>query len=348
VAFGSWTRDGRIRHASFQGIREDKPASKVRREAEQVWSGASAAAEDDDVIAGIELSSPDKVLFPKQGITKRQLARYYETVADRMLPHVVGRPLMLLRCPQGRQRKCFVQRHPGEGMPEGIVGVPIEEKDGTSEHVAIEGLAGLIRLVQLGVLEIHPWGSRRDAIDRPDRLVLDLDPAENVPFQRVVEAALETRELLRHLGLESFVKTTGGKGLHVVVPLLRRDGWDEVKSFARGLAEHMVERDRERYTARMRKSARTGKIFIDHLRNDRGATAVAPYSSRAREGGPVALPLSWNELTPDLDPQAFTVATVPELVRRREADPWSAMTAVRQSITKHAMRALSLGSARRG
>lgn len=344
IAFAGWTSEGRVRHASFQGLREDKTPAEVEREAPrmsgQTRKGSPSGQRDDDVIAGVEISSPDKVLYPRQGITKHALARYYEAVAEHMLPHLVERPLMLLRCPQGRQRKCFVQRHLGDGMGENVVGVPVDEEDGTVEHVAIETISGLIRLVQMGVLEIHPWGSRRDALDKPDRLILDLDPAEDVGFADVMAAAREIRDRLRALGLESFVKTTGGKGLHVTVPILRRHDWREAKAFTRALAEAMVDSAPERYTAQLRKSARKGKIFIDYLRNDRGATAIAPYSSRAREGGTVALPVSWDELGRNLDPTRFTVATVPALVAKR-ADPWAKLPHLRQSITVAAKRELT-------
>ena len=297
-------------------------------------AGTKRAEAGDEAIevAGVRLTHPDRVLYPRQGITKRDLAAYYEAVADRMLPQVAHRPLALVRCPQGRQRSCFYQQHAAPGMPASLARVTVPEAGGTAEHVMVEDLAGLVGLVQIGVLELHPWGSRADDLAHPDRLIIDLDPAPDVPFSAVVTAALDVRERLSASGLPSFAKTTGGKGLHVTVPLTPGAGWAEVKAFAKELADSMAAEAPERFTAKAAKTGRKGRIFLDYLRNEQGATAVAAYSPRAREGAAVATPLAWEELTPRLDPQAFTVRTVPD--RLQGEDPWAGFDKARASLPR--------------
>ncbi len=229
---------------------------------------------------------------PTTGITKLDLARYYADVADWALPHLAHRPLSLVRAPTGVGGELFYQKHAGSSVPEAVTRIEI---DGET-HLAIEDLAGLLSLVQIGVLEIHPWGSTIDKLEQPDRVTFDLDPDEGLPWSRVTEAALEIRDVLAGLGLQSFVKTTGGKGLHVVVPLTPRLGWDEVKNFTKAVADDMAARHPQRYTANQSKRARQGRIYIDYLRNARGATAVGAYSTRARPGATVSTPLSWSEV----------------------------------------------------
>ncbi|HWG79590.1 MAG TPA: non-homologous end-joining DNA ligase [Stellaceae bacterium] len=275
---------------------------------------------DTGTVAGVRLTHPDKVLYPEQGITKQDLADYYLAAADRMLPHVTKRPLTLVRCPAGSERKCFYQRHAGSGVPDELGQVPIA---GFAEpYLYIKDTAGLIALVQMGVLEIHPWGARIDRPDRPDRIVFDLDPGEGLDFAAVVAAALDVRERLERLGLAAFAKTTGGKGMHVVVPIARRHTWQAVKAFAKATAEAMAAGAPARFLTRIAKAERKGRIFIDYLRNDPTSTAVAPYSTRARAGAPVAMPLAWDEVTPKLDPAAFTLASVPRRIARLP-DPWA-------------------------
>lgn len=236
------------------------------------------------MVGGVRLSSPDKVLYPQQGVTKRELAEYLRSVAGRMLPHLAGRLLSLVRCPQGRQKKCFFQRHGGAGLPDRFHRLAVPEKGGgTEEYLYIEDEAALIAAAQMGVLEFHIWGSRVDDVDRPDRLVFDLDPDPSVDFDTVKQGALRMRDALDALGLRSFPLVTGGKGIHVVVPLTRRHGWPTVKAFAKALAERFAEDDPDRYVATMSKAKRAGRVFIDYFRNDRTATAIAPYSPRARE-----------------------------------------------------------------
>lgn len=280
--------------------------------------------------AGVSLSHPDKVLYPDQGITKIELADYYLAVAPAMLPHVADRPITLMRCPAGRAKTCFYQRHAGSGVPPELRAVPIFGFE--SPYLFIAGAPGLVALVQMGVLEIHPWGAKAEHPDRPDRVVIDLDPGEGLGFVEVVAAARELRVALAALQLDSFVKTTGGKGLHVVFPIEPEHDWASVKRFAKGLADRMATAAPTRFLARSSIAARRGRIYVDYLRNDPTATAVAPYSTRARDGATVATPLDWEELDPALDPRAFTVETVPARLARLGRDPWAGMAAVRQRL----------------
>jgi DNA ligase D len=283
-------------------------------------------------VDGVRLSHPEKVLYPEQGITKRALADYYRAVADWILPHVARRPISLVRCPAGRQKKCFFQRHAGSGVPTELDEIAIAGFE--EPYLYISNEPGLIALVQMGVLEIHPWGALIDRPDRPDRVIFDLDPGEGLGFTDVMKAAREVRDALKRRDLQSFVKTTGGKGLHVVVPIARRYGWADVKSWAKAVATAMAADAAQRYLTRIAKAERKGRIFIDYLRNDPTSTAVAPYSTRARAGAPVATPLHWDELTARLDPAAFTVATVPERLKRFKTDPWRDMPMLRQALPR--------------
>jgi len=281
-------------------------------------------------VAGVRLSNPDKVLYPEQGITKGDLADHYVAVADQMLPHVAMRPITMVRCPTGRQQKCFYQRHAGAGVPRQIERVRVPGFD--NPYLFIRDLPGLIALVQMGVLEIHPWGVTVERPDRPDRVIFDLDPGEGLGFEAVVAAALAVRERLDRLGLTSFVKTTGGKGLHVVLPIDPVHAWPEVKAWAKSLSEQMAGDAPERYLTRIAKAERTGRIFIDYLRNDPTSTAVGPYSTRARPGAPVAMPLPWDALAPGFDPAAFSVATVAGEIARGPDDPWAEMGNLAQRL----------------
>jgi bifunctional non-homologous end joining protein LigD len=290
-------------------------------------------------LEGVRLTSPDKVLYPEQGISKRALAEYYVAVADRALPHLARRPLSLVRCPAGSSEACFFQKHVGSGVPGEVRRVEIPDGVGTAEHSAgrstylwVEDARGLVALAQMGVLEIHPWGSTIDRLETPDRLVFDLDPAPGFGWEGVVEATRAVRDRLAALGLDSFLKTTGGKGLHVVVPIAPEHDWGVVKPFARAVAAAMAEAEPGRFTINMAKKARTGRIFLDYLRNGRGATAVAPYSSRARPGATVSMPIAWRDLSPRLDPRDFTILTVPKLLARRRQDPWAGIGAARQAL----------------
>lgn len=284
---------------------------------------------EERIVEGVRLSSPDKVLYPEQGITKGELADYYVAIAHRMLPHVSHRPVTMVRCPTGRQKKCFYQRHAASGVLPQLRQVSVPGFD--EPYLFIEDVSGLIAMVQMGTLEVHPWGVTVEVPDRPDRIIFDLDPDEGLAFADVIAAALEVRDRLGRMGLESFVKSTGGKGLHVVLPIEPVTEWKAAKSFAKSFSGQMASDAPERYLTRISKAERAGRIFIDYLRNDATSTAVGPYSTRSRPGAPVAMPLDWGELGPELDPAAFTLKTAPARVAERD-DPWQEMHAVRQRL----------------
>jgi bifunctional non-homologous end joining protein LigD len=293
----------------------------------------SSAPEPAPLPKGFRLTHPERVLYPEAGITKHDLALYYAAVAPWILPHVANRPLTIVRCPQGHAKACFFQKHAQKGQPDAIRIVPIEDEDGLADYTYIRDVEGLLSLVQMSVLEIHTWGSHVRNHERPDLIVLDLDPHEDVPWKQVVTTALLLRDLFEQLGLESFVKTTGGKGLHVCIPFQSRLGWDEVKNFTQAIAEALAQDAPDRYVATMSKAKRKGRIFVDYLRNGRGATFIAPYSTRARPGAPVALPVEWDELT-DIPPGSFTMKTVLAHIRSRKRDPWERMLEVKQTLTR--------------
>jgi bifunctional non-homologous end joining protein LigD len=361
VEFTAWTDEGILRHPSFQGLREDKsprdvtrPASLPREEATSMNGKAKTtsvrrgrsqrgklAAEDGarELLlpqVHVRLTSPDRVLYADIGLTKLGLASYYAQIADWILPHLVDRPLSLVRCPEGQKAgKCFYQKHVRPGTPEALGRVKIVQSDGPAEYVYVKDLDGLLSLAQMNVLEIHPWGARRDNVDRPDRLIFDLDPDEAVPWPRVIEAARAVRQRLEELDLQSFLKTTGGKGLHVTVPIApRRHTWQQAKAFCKRLAEEFVRGQPDRYVANMAKAARRGKIFIDYLRNDHGATAIAPYSTRARAGAPVATPLDWDELSPSIRSDHFRVANLPSRVASLRRNPWREIGQFKQTLPR--------------
>ncbi|MGR3756352.1 MAG: DNA ligase D [Tranquillimonas sp.] len=289
VKFAELTGEGRVRHAVFLGLREDKEAVQVTLEKEEPGDRVQ--------VAGIGISHPDRAVYPKPKITKLDVARYYEAVAGRLLAEAADRPLSLVRLPEGIEGERFFQKHAGRGFPAALRKVPIPESDGgTADYMYVSDAAGLVGAAQMGTLEFHIWGARRDRLDRPDRLVFDLDPDEGLGFAEVRRAAVELRDELAELGLGSWAMVTGGKGVHVVVPLRRVAGWETVKLFAKTFAALAAERRPERYTATMSKAKRRGRIFLDWLRNERGATAIAPFSLRARPGAPVAVPVGWDEL----------------------------------------------------
>ena len=344
VEFSNWTDDGRLRHPAFLGLREDKAADKVVRETPVHVASASApkpqppsrnrSTSDAGSVAGVAISNPQRVMYPDAKLTKLDVARYYEAIAPRILPHIVNRPLTIVRCPKGLPSKCFYQRHLTETLPAALRGVNVLEKGQVYQYIVVDDLEGLISLVQHSTLEFHPWGSRADDLDRPDRLVFDLDPGPDVSWQRVREAALRTRDVLAAAKLKSFVQTSGGKGLHVVVPIVPRANWEEARSFCQAVAQFMAAQEPSRYTAILSKSKRTGKIFIDYLRNSRGATSVAPYSTRARPGAKVATPIRWDELPKIRGADVFDVRDVSRRVGRGSRDPWEDYFDVRKDLPK--------------
>jgi bifunctional non-homologous end joining protein LigD len=282
-------------------------------------------------LSRLEITHPDRILFPDQGITKRELMLHYARVARWMLPQVTDRPLMLVRCPEGAGQQCFHQKHPSRGMPKAVQQVMVQQKKGPEANLMIRDVEGLFGLVQMGALEIHAWGCRADRLDCPDQLVFDLDPDEGLPWQRVLEAATTLRERLEELGLTGFARVTGGKGLHVVVPVTPSTPWEAAKQFTKRLADAMVEAQPAKYLATMTKQKRKGKVFIDYFRNGPGATAVCSYSTRARAGAPLAVPVDWDELDEKLRPDQFTLKHFDERLSRYE-DPWAAFDEARAPI----------------
>lgn len=354
VEFTEWTNEGILRHPSFKGLREDKPAKAVVRETPEASVSSNGASEKSHLqkappakedkpkrtfkkgekadVAGVAVSNPDKILYPEQGLTKLELVEYYDSIADYMLPYIAKRPLTLVRCPQGRAQTCFYQKHLKEHMPAHVRAIPIAEKDGTADYIAVDNKQGLLELVQFGVLEFHIWGAREDKVEQPDIIVFDLDPDPDVTKAALVEATLEVRKRFEGLGLQTFLKTTGGKGFHVVVPLQRKDDWDEVKQFTKLIAEDMASEEPGKYVSVMSKAKRKGKIFVDYLRNGRGATFIAPFSTRARANAPVSMTLHWDELDENTNPAGWTVQNALERLTTVK-DPWADFFKTRQSIT---------------
>ncbi|MCD1262570.1 DNA ligase D [Shinella sumterensis] len=325
VEFRAWTADGHLRHASFRGLREDKPAQEVVAEMPKSTK-AKAEKAPKPQRRTVRLTHPDRVYWPAEGVTKEGLADYYTEVWRYIAPHIVGRPLALLRAPSGIDGQTFFQKHVWKGINANILQVqdPAEKDD--EPYVAINDLDGLMGLVQAAVLEIHPWGSTLADWERPDRIIMDLDPGDGVDWQAVIDAAEETRKRLEAAGLNAFVKTSGGKGLHVCAPLKPSARWPAVKAFCKGIADAMAKDSPGKYVSTITKSKRRGKILIDYLRNQRGMTAVAPYSTRARPGAAVSMPLAWEELGPDIGPAYFTVDNTPTRLQSLKADPWADFT----------------------
>ncbi|MBD59172.1 MAG: DNA ligase D [Citromicrobium sp.] len=311
IAFAELTAEGRVRHASFLGLRQDKEAEDVSEERERPAPSPSS---------GVKISSRDRVIFPESGQTKGDLADYYAAIAPIMLPFAATRPLSLVRCPQGRAKKCFFQKHDNGGFGDGGKAVPIKEKDGgTEDYLFIEDARGLLQCVQMGTIEFHGWGARSSAVEKPERMVFDLDPDEGLDFADVRDAAMDLRKHLADIGLTTYAMVTGGKGVHVIVPLTAGHSWETHKSFAERFARALAQAEPDRFTATMSKEKRKGRIFIDWLRNQRGSTAVMPYSARARENAPVAAPVAWNELKSMENARGFTIDDAKRLLDRAQS-----------------------------
>ena len=308
IAFAEFTADGNVRHSSYLGLRGDKDASDVKPEKTEPAPRTDAE---------VKISSRERVVFPDSGQTKGELADYYEAVAGIMLPFAARRPVSLVRCPQGRAKNCFFQKHDSGGFGDAVHHVPVQEKDGGSEdYLFVEDARGLLQCVQMGTIEFHGWASRTNDVERPDRMIFDLDPDEGLDFADVKQAARDIRARLSDIGLVSFAMLSGGKGVHVVVPLTPGHDWDAHKDFARRFAEALSLAEPDRFTATMSKAKRKGKIFIDWLRNQRGSTAVLPYSARARSGAPVAVPIGWNELKDMADAKPYSIDDATRLLIR--------------------------------
>lgn len=338
IGYTELTPDGILRHPSFLALREDKPAGDIALDQAAKAPKAAARLSSDAGInaaeaAGIKLTSPDRVVYPGQGVTKADLVAYYAAVAERMLPYIENRPLSLLRCPQGRAKYCFFQKHDTGGFPDAMKSLLIAEKDGQKEdYFYIDDLAGLIAGTQMNVLEWHLWGARIKDVEKPERIIFDLDPDEGLGFEHVRAAAADIRNELEAWGLESYPLVSGGKGVHVIAPLRPTTEWPEVKAFCKTFAQRLADKMPDRFTANIRKASRKGKLFIDYLRNERGSTAIAPWSSRSREGAPAAVPVSWDELETVRAPNQFTLADAAG--RAKDPDPWKDYFSTTQAITK--------------
>jgi bifunctional non-homologous end joining protein LigD len=343
VRFGEWTGDGQLRHPVFLGLREDKSAGEVRREdpaaavragppqaptptpAQEAARPSARGSSAKRQVLGVTISHPDRVVYADPGLTKLDVAEYYAAVADVMVPYLAERALTVIRCPDGIGSACFFQKHVTPSVPKVVSKVRVKGADGSVVvYPVVDTPEGLVAMVQNGAVEFHVWGSRVGAIETPDILVFDIDPAPEVEWRRVRKAARALREELQGRGLESFVRTSGGKGLHVVAPYTSRARWPRVGAFAREVVEALVEREPDGYTATMSKAKRTGKVFVDHFRNGRGATSVTSYSLRARPGAPVALPISWEALGKVQSGNEYTAERVLRLLSTRKQDPWRA------------------------
>jgi bifunctional non-homologous end joining protein LigD len=356
VNFATWTGDNLVRQAAFNGLREDKPAEEVRREepsvapkprgakhashvavagvaAKVATAKTKASPKPSAANAPVRLTHPQKILDEETQLTKQQLADYYWAVAPHMLPHIEGRPLSVVRCPEGSGKQCFYQKHVNQMVPPGIGAIDVADKNGKIEpYFTLSTAEALAGLAQMAVLEVHPWGSRNDDLEHPDRIIIDLDPDTAISWARLAESAAEVREQFKTLGLESFLKSTGGKGLHVVVPIVPEYGWPVIKQFAHAVVLQMEKQQPRLYLTKMTKAERKDRIYLDYLRNERGATAVAAFSPRARVGAPVSLPLNWSDLKLPERPVAH-VADFEEWKGRLNRDPWKQLLKSPQKIT---------------
>ncbi len=336
IAFAEFTSDGILRHPSFIALREDKPAKEVVREVPKKLTESEIKGDRATATSfGIAITNPDRVIYPEDGLTKQDLADYYARIEVLMMVDAGRRPITLIRCPQGRGKHCFFQKHDSGAMGEHVKHIPIKEKDGeVADYLYFGDARGLLACVQMGTIEFHGWGSRIDKVEYPDRLVFDLDPDVGLDFAAVRSAAERLRGLLADLGLKSFPLLTGGKGIHVVVPLDRSAKWDKVKSFAERFSRAVAEAEPERFTANIRKVQRKGRIFLDWLRNQRGATAVLPYSARAREGAPVAAPIAWEELDEYKGGNTFSIRDADRLIDRASSKLLAGWGQAKQALPK--------------
>ncbi len=317
VEFKEWTSEGILRHASFKGVRQDKKSIEVTHEE----------------ASSFHLTHPKKLLYPTDNITKQDISQYYLAIKDWILPYIINRPLSILRCPGGIDSACFYQKHlPEDNKANAIQTISIQEKTKRENYIYIKNIEGLMQLIQMGTLEIHPWGAAITNIERPDYLTFDLDPADDVPWKNVVNAAFLLKDEFEHLGLTTFLKTTGGKGLHIVIPIQPRYTWAQVNHFAKTFSHYLMLKFPDQFIDTMSKSKRKGKIFVDYLRNHRGATAVAAFSTRARKGAPVSMPLTWEKLTPKVHADHFTVLNGVKHINKLSVDPWQGFFSIKQKL----------------
>jgi len=334
VAYAERTDDGILRQASFMGLREDIPAKSVSEErAQKPPEENPAAGQKDNVVHGIKITHPTRIVYPALNFTKLDLARYYDSVGEFIVPHLAGRPLTLVRCPDGVEKQCFYQRHLAMGASPGEVKTVGRERSSKGYYIYIDSHSALITLVQNGAVELHTWGARVPDVQRPDRITLDLDPDEDLPWPKLARATEMTRAIVEGLKLRCFLKTTGGKGLHVVVPIAPKLPWPEVKEFSHLIAQFLVRAEPSHFTAKVAKERRRHKVFVDYLRNSETASAVSAFSARARPNAGVSTPLAWDELSEKDDVRGrYTVQTVPQRLATLKEDPWAGYAATRQSI----------------
>jgi len=339
VAFRGWAKEGLLRQASFKRLREDKTARDLGATANAVPAKAAKATKapakaraPDQEADGVNISHPERVVFAKARLTKGDVADYYRQMARWILPEVARRPLSLLRCPDGVDKQCFFQKHHGTGLGDAVEAIPLEQKSGREDYLYIEDSEGLLQLVQMNTLELHPWGASVDDPEHPDRLVFDLDPGEGVTWAAIKAAARDVRDRLQEIGLESFVRLSGGKGVHVVVPLTPKADWAQAKAFCESFAQAMAEHAPDRYVATMSKAKRNGVIFIDWLRNARGATSVCSWSLRARPSAGVAVPLRWEELGRITAADAFPLPKALQRAQKLKKDPWEGIDQIKQVL----------------
>ena len=331
VEFRGWSADKLIRQSAFKGLREDRAPEEIVLDVALQKTKPERRRE----LPRGRLTHPERILWPERGVTKEALAEFYTDIADWILPHISGRVLSLVRCPSGVAEKCFFAKHAWQGLTNAVQRIDVGEKE---KMLALDSLDGVIELVQAGVVEIHPWGSRVAHLEEPDRLIFDLDPGDDVPWSAVVEAAFEVRARLDDLHLTSFVKTSGGKGLHVVLPVEPKLGWKDAKAFTQSVAEAMAKARPDRYVATMAKSVRRGRVFVDYFRNDRGATAVAPYSTRQLPLASVSTPLAWSELSEGIRADHFKIDNLRQRLDVLKADPWLDFFTLRQRLPSPARR----------
>ncbi len=344
IVFANWTEDHQLRVPVFHGLREDKPSKEIHEEVPvQVTSVEKKSSRKSSVrakgqskskpatsssrsvtlaVKGLKLTHPDKILYEEEQLTKLDVAQYYAEIGKWMIPYIQDRPLTLVRCPEGAQKSCFFQKHISSTVPEFIEAVEIQEKEKRNSYMSIHDPKGLISLIQVGAFEMHCWNSKNDHLENPDQIILDFDPDPTIPWKKVQGAAFAMKEILESMGLKSYVKLSGGKGLHVHIPFQPLYTWDQIKDFANDLALRLEKTDPDLYLTKMSKALRDKKIFIDYLRNARGATAVAPYSLRAKEHSSVAMPLDWEELPKISGPQIFSLEKALSYIQKRKADPW--------------------------
>jgi bifunctional non-homologous end joining protein LigD len=350
VSFAQWTKERIVRQAVFHGLRADKPAGEIGYEKPAARPrgakagrarnkpAASSRADRRTIVGNIAVSHPDRVIDPKSGLTKLDVARFYERIAPAMLPHLKDRPVALVRLPDGLGGEQFFQKHMGKGQIPEARRLDPKLDPGHPPLVVLETATALVGAAQMGVIELHTWNAVAKAIERPDRIVFDLDPDPDLPWARVLEATELTRTLLQELGLKCFAKTSGGRGLHVVVPLRRTHEWEEAKAFSRAVSEHLATTFPDRFSAKMGARNRVGRVFVDYLRNNRGSTTVAAYSLRARPGLPVSVPIAWDELVELRASSQWTLRNVHERLDDLKDDPWKEYEKSRQSLRAAAKR----------